>query len=655
MEDKTYYACSEPCSELFIYKTAVLVTFNMDKLSALIVFLGVAIACTAGALLFVASEEFEIKYDLDGGELSDNAPTKYKPGNVIELPTATKEGFFFMGWILNEDDEDYFSGDTKGLRGSITLIAVYSQNLNGCWERFNLSGSYRDWFNSYTIGGQQTFKHMYYDVERGEYYMHSDFTKIYTYYNGITRTISNSYEYWPTEVDWEVTGEWTETIETIDGVKECNVTELTYGDGSVQTVWSSDDVWYEYKLVYVEKDRYGNKISTNTYTLKDYGSDEMPKDCTVDVVAENGITVSGNESPYTLGDIATLTATVGSGTTFAGWYDANMNLLSKNLTYKFTVVGDMTIYALNNQSDDVTFSSDTPVNLDIEDIFSDDAVFTITNTDTLESETVTNETYTFQNGGPYRITVTDTNGVHKIYSVKVTGLADRVFEWKFNGKTYNVTLGIDYDDLLKARSLYTVSERAYSSNTSHNTSFVTYAYEKDFMAPYMDQLVELVHTAMVGKSDTVNDSNVVNCLLRFVQYIEYETDLDTMGADEYWKFPLETLYDQGGDCEDTSILFAAMAHVFKEKYGMTYHCGFEVIPQHAIAIVKLSGSGSYQTNPSGWLYCETTAKDSSATDAGEIPPKMTVYSSKYGTQYVKEFFTNSKYYSDKTSEMFAID
>lgn len=49
----------------------------------------------------------------------------------------------------------------------------------------------------------------------------------------------------------------------------------------------------------------------------------------------------------------------------------------------------------------------------------------------------------------------------------------------------------------------------------------------------------------------------VSFVLAFVQSLPYTSDSVTSGYDEYPRFPIETLVDGGGDCEDTAILFAA--------------------------------------------------------------------------------------------------
>jgi len=350
----------------------------------------------------------------------------------------------------------------------------------------------------------------------------------------------------------------------------------------------------------------------------------------VDVVTGKGITVTGNESPYRLGQTATLTATASSDTTFSGWYDENMTLLSTSAKYSFVVGGSQTIYALNDSAVDVTFQADEESNLNIDDF--QDASYTIINVDSQDKTESTSDTYVFDDGGVYSILVTESDGDKSYYLAKVEGDVTRTFTWKYDRTTYTIDLDIDYDDFLYSRSYYSVDKRCMDSSSTHarDKSFVTLSYTDEVMAPYMDELTDLLIEELQEKYTTISETVLLNYLLAFTQYIEYQSDEAYMGVEEYWKFPLETLYDQGGDCEDTSILFAAIAHECREKLGMSYSVGLQLLPGHMAGAVKLSGSSKgMSTNPYGYVYAETT---SSSYSLGEIPDSM------------KDYFTNSKYY-----------
>ena len=58
-------------------------------------------------------------------------------------------------------------------------------------------------------------------------------------------------------------------------------------------------------------------------------------------------------------------------------------------------------------------------------------------------------------------------------------------------------------------------------------------------------------------TSTWNKESQVNFVLAFVHSITYTDDLLT-GFNEYYKSAIETLGDEEGDCEDSSILFASI-------------------------------------------------------------------------------------------------
>lgn len=59
----------------------------------------------------------------------------------------------------------------------------------------------------------------------------------------------------------------------------------------------------------------------------------------------------------------------------------------------------------------------------------------------------------------------------------------------------------------------------------------------------------------------------------FVQRLPYETDAEGMGLDEHWRFPVETIHDGRGDCEDTTILLLALLDVLGVPAVPIWHPG----------------------------------------------------------------------------------
>jgi hypothetical protein len=102
-------------------------------------------------------------------------------------------------------------------------------------------------------------------------------------------------------------------------------------------------------------------------------------------------------------------------------------------------------------------------------------------------------------------------------------------------------------------------------------------------------------------------------VLAFAQSIPYSSDIDTTGQIEYWRFPIETMYEKTGDCEDLSILAAAVLR----KLG--HHVLPLVTTDHAaIGIAAPTGLPGTYVHYEGrsYYYCETTAE---GLKIGELP------------------------------------
>ncbi len=581
-------------------------------------------------------ERYNVTYELDGGEFLNTPPDHYYSGMTLTISSPIKEGYTFQGWYLDEEHTKYFDGNTRGLKGDIVLYATWGDNLSGHYVTLSKKGYCERGYDSYDMTGTLTFTYLYYDGDKQSYYIHNDGQTTYKYRNiwGGTYTEDDSRSYWSGESGdkWEDKG--TETITTAAGEKECSVIQTIHSNGVTETQWIGDG-WIPYKIV--TKQSYWIMFVTYdmecVYTYVEDGVVELPKDCVIDVYQGYGITIAGNNSPYSLGQTAALTATVSDGKEFKGWFDEEMNLLSSNLTYKFIVGSSLTLYALNTDPVDITFTTDTRIDLDSE-LGVDKGTYIIKNNDTGAVYEATS-TYTFTEGGPYTILSTDSNGGKGYYEVKVSGDVERSFTWKYNRTTYTLTLDIDYDDLLYTRAYYTTEQRAVDSTHVRDKTFVTLSYTDDRMAPYMEELVDKLIAELQKRYTSINETTLLGYLLAFTQYIEYQSDEQYMGVEEYWKFPLETLYDQGGDCEDTSILFAAIAHEARAKLDMSYKVAIQLLPGHMAGAIKLAGSSwGYVTNPTGYIYCETTSTE---YRLGDVPSGM------------KEYYTSTYYYRDDYS------
>ncbi len=571
----------------------------MSKNMMIIAAIAVVAVCCAGAVVLIADDgkEYNITYVLDGGMNSDQNPTTYSSGSEISLYDANKDDMYFYSWYLDEELTMSCDKIGPGMSGDLTLYAKWTDTLEGKGMILNVSGYVkRGFFTEYEFYGTETYSYIYYDEDGDRYFMNS--SSVITYMFGrsaqVRESESNSWS-GGSDVIWTYEGEF--TISTLMGDKICSKWVGTDSEDSFTNIQYIGDDWIVYYMTYESGDSYAYSFIEYTYA----GDFVFETSSEYEVIAYSdvGVTVSG-AGTYRPGDQVTLVASVSDDTTFKGWYDAKGDLLSTGLTYTVDVVGaDISIYALNTDDPDVSYESDTDYVLDAY-VSLESAMWTIVNTDGGEIVAELNgltPTYSFSTAGEYEVYIKGMSSGSKYngyYTVVVNGDIDRTFTWAFEGKEYIYTLTIEYSDLLYYRDLYTVDQRQQGTEV-HDLSFVTYT------DPYVIKIAKDFAEITSGMTDL----QVSDFVLTFTQYIEYQADDVYMGYTEYWKFPLETLFDQGGDCEDTAILYCAIVK------AMGYETALFLLPSHMASGIVVSGCDGYgftlRSTGKTYYYCETTA------------------------------------------------
>jgi hypothetical protein len=126
----------------------------------------------------------------------------------------------------------------------------------------------------------------------------------------------------------------------------------------------------------------------------------------------------------------------------------------------------------------------------------------------------------------------------------------------------------------------------------------------------------------ISKARGLTDYAEICLVLDLVQTIEYRLDDDprhpgqTRRAD-YWRFPLETIADRAGDCEDSAILTVALLSSLGHRT-----CFFDLPGHAAIGVAGLpETTGTYVTASDGsWFYYTETTADGYAI--GELPEEV---------------------------------
>lgn len=206
----------------------------------------------------------------------------------------------------------------------------------------------------------------------------------------------------------------------------------------------------------------------------------------------------------------------------------------------------------------------------------------------------------------------------------------RKFTWNYEGAEWYLTMNFD-------EGIY----NAYKSR-SHSRDYDLFASD-----PYDDELIKSIATTLkkVGKDNGLTDSEIPYLTISFIQSLPYTSDKVTTGFDEYPRFPYETLYDDGGDCEDTSILATAILQ------EMGYGVVLIELPKHMAVGVKCSSdiSGySYNFNGQRYCYLETTGEN---LPIGQLPDEYKNSKAKIISVYARPVldvkFTSKYEYNSK--------
>ncbi|WNY23148.1 hypothetical protein MmiHf6_04510 [Methanimicrococcus hongohii] len=174
----------------------------------------------------------------------------------------------------------------------------------------------------------------------------------------------------------------------------------------------------------------------------------------------------------------------------------------------------------------------------------------------------------------------------------------KTYTWKYNGHTFTTTIQVPK------------GHYEYYQNESHTRNYSTYAltaYDREILNSMIDGFKQQGNQYGFSK-----EQNVMN-IIAFVQSLPYTSDSVTTGYDNYPRYPIETLIDGGGDCEDTAILAAAL--LTELGYGTIL-----ISPPNHMAL-GIMGSENitgtyYEHNGSRYYYMETTA---TGWDLGELP------------------------------------
>lgn len=172
-------------------------------------------------------------------------------------------------------------------------------------------------------------------------------------------------------------------------------------------------------------------------------------------------------------------------------------------------------------------------------------------------------------------------------------------QWRYQGREWAFTMEVSSD-------LY-----EYYQGRKHMSDNVVEYVLSDYDRVYVQSLVNSFREG--GEKASFSDWDNVGNVISFVQSLQYVYDEESKGEEDYIRFPVETLVDGVGDCEDMAILAAAILD------GMGYPVLMVSLPDHLALALHSDESVDgtyYEYEGARYYYVEVT---SVGWGIGQIP------------------------------------
>lgn len=173
------------------------------------------------------------------------------------------------------------------------------------------------------------------------------------------------------------------------------------------------------------------------------------------------------------------------------------------------------------------------------------------------------------------------------------------WQYPYGGSTFSANIDISYYDYnYFASKPRTYDYKSYAQDSADNTAIYAVA--------------SAIKNAAIDNGYT-SEYDIAGVVAAFVQSLEYQDDMLFKGVREYPKYPIETLFEKGGDCEDTAVLLAKMLKM------LDYGAVLLVSRDHMAVGIQTSGQGNLSHDGVNYYYIETTE---AGWRVGEVPSDL---------------------------------
>ncbi len=571
-----------------------------------------------GAVIYVFSDE-RVNGDVRPGisdqvdlaevtGLTGGGTWSMKTSSFGEIPDGNLSGSVFTVYSLGTFIVLYDEDDTH-------VCGLLTADLSGNFMLFDVKGKVKGTSVEGQIGSYYYLK----DYSRNAYLM----KQTYSWEGGA----SGSSFLWTDEDDttgYTETNTGTKTITDKDGTEHlCNVWSIQYYNSDGNHVYETQYIDAEQGFpVYAIEVSYFSGWSTTSlkYTLNDFGHFEADDSWSLKYYADIGVSIDLDPAE-SFGDGYTVTAKLDEGASFLGWYDGTGSCVSTELSYSSTAAGETVLYAFTQKVTALPMNTET----DADEFFGVSGYewYFLDSFPDASPEHLTDGKFSITEQGQYIIIGESDDG-------NVVARISSGVSWTYNGKTYTMPLNIDYEDYYHYATMNTdgrvfntgVTKNASSAiKEAYNEKCRTFVHADDVQNDVMEQIAQFVRTNTEG----LGDQAVADFILGMCQssssgegvMIKYVYDDDSHGQSEYFQYPLETLYLRTGDCEDTAILYCAIAsymgldvcmYLFSNHIAAGVYLE-EFTPSSTVSSSIYKGVYYLSDDEKPYYYCETTGKN----------------------------------------------